>query len=80
MTAVWVALFYLISTEILGSVVAPKIRGATMQLHPVLLIFFTLAFALAFGLLGAIVATPAAAFASAYYSEFYLKRPLAQRA
>ena len=76
MTALWVALFYLASTEILGSVVAPKIRGATMQLHPVLLIFFTLAFALAFGLLGAIVATPAAAFFSAFYSEFYLKRPL----
>ena len=76
MTAVWVALFYLVSNEILGSVVAPKIRGARMQLHPVLLIFFTLAFALAFGLLGAIVATPAAAFASAYYSEFYLRRPL----
>ncbi|HKR24783.1 MAG TPA: AI-2E family transporter [Allosphingosinicella sp.] len=76
MTAIWVALFYLVSTEILGSVVAPKIRGATMQLHPVLIIFFTLAFALAFGLLGAIVATPAAAFFSAYYSEFYLKRPL----
>jgi putative permease len=76
MTALWVALFYLVSTEILGSVVAPKIRGATMQLHPVLIIFFTLAFALAFGLLGAIVATPAAAFFSAYYSEFYLKRPL----
>lgn len=76
MTALWVALFYLVSTEILGSVVAPKIRGATMQLHPVLLLFFTLAFALAFGLLGAIVATPAAAFFSAFYSEFYLKRPL----
>ncbi len=80
MTAVWVALFYLVSTEILGSVVAPKIRGATMQLHPVLLIFFTLAFALAFGLMGAIVATPAAAFASAFYGEFYLKRPLARPA
>lgn len=75
-TAIWVALFYLISTEILGSVVAPKIRGASMQLHPVLIIFFTLAFAIAFGLLGAIVATPAAAFASAFYSEFYLRRPL----
>jgi predicted PurR-regulated permease PerM len=75
-TAVWVALFYLVSTEILGSIVAPKIRGATMQLHPVLIIFFTLAFAIAFGLLGAIVATPAAAFASAFYSEFYLRRPL----
>jgi putative permease len=76
MTAVWVGLFYIVTTEILGSVVAPKIRGATMQLHPVLLIFFTLAFALAFGLLGAIVATPAAAFFSAFYSEFYMDRPL----
>lgn len=75
MTAVWVVLFYIVSGEILGSVVAPKIRGTTMQLHPVLIIFFTLAFAFAFGLLGAIVATPAAAFFSAYYSEFYLKRP-----
>jgi putative permease len=76
MTAVWVTLYYLVSNEILGSIVAPKIRGTAMQLHPVLLLFFTLAFALAFGLLGAIVATPAAAFFQAYYSEFYLKRPL----
>lgn len=75
MMAVWVVIFYIVSGEILGSIVAPKIRGTTMQLHPVLIIFFTLAFALAFGLLGAIVATPAAAFFSAYYSEFYLKRP-----
>ena len=73
---VWVALFYLVSNEIIGDVVAPKIRGATMQMHPVLILFFTLAFALAFGLLGAIVAVPAAAFFSAFYSEFYLKRPL----
>ncbi|HEY0011526.1 MAG TPA: AI-2E family transporter [Allosphingosinicella sp.] len=74
MTALWVGLFYLISNEILGNVVAPRVRGATMQIHPVLLLFFTLAFALAFGLLGAVVATPAAAFFSAYYGEFYLKR------
>jgi predicted PurR-regulated permease PerM len=80
MTAVWVAVFYLVSNEILGNVVAPRIRGTAMQLHPVLLLFFTLAFALAFGVLGAIVATPAAAFFSAYYGEFYLKRPPARRA
>ena len=80
MTPIWVTLYYLVSNEILGSVVAPKIRGATMQLHPVLILFFTLAFALAFGLLGAIVAAPAAAFFQAYYSEFYLKRPLRRRA
>ncbi len=76
LAAIWVTAFYIVSNEILGSIVAPKIRGTTMQIHPVLIIFFTLAFALAFGLLGAIVATPAAAVASAYYSEFYLKRPL----
>jgi putative permease len=76
LTAIWVALYYLVSNEILGSVVAPKIRGAAMQMHPVLILFFTLAFALAFGLLGAIVAVPAAAFFSAFYSEFYLRRPL----
>jgi predicted PurR-regulated permease PerM len=76
MAAIWVIAFYVVSNEILGSVVAPRIRGTAMQVHPVLIIFFTIAFALAFGLLGAIVATPAAAVASAYYGEFYLKRPL----
>ena len=76
MQAVWVGLFYLASNEILGSVVAPHIRGETMKIHPVAIIFFTVAFALAFGLIGAIVATPAAAFASAFYSEFYMKRAL----
>ncbi len=79
MQAVWIGLFYIVSNEILGSVVAPKIRGATMAIHPVAIIFFTLAFALAFGLLGAIVATPAAAFASAFYSEFYMKRALRRK-
>lgn len=79
MTAVWVALFYLVSNELLGNLVAPRVRGVTMKLHPVLLLFFTLAFALAFGLLGAIVATPAAAFFSAYYGEFYLKRGAVER-
>jgi putative permease len=74
MAALWVALFYLVMNELLGNFLAPRIRGTTMQLHPVMLLFFTLAFALAFGVLGAIVATPAAAFIAAYYSEFYLKR------
>lgn len=74
LAALWVALFYLVMNELLGDLLAPRIRGATMKLHPVLLIFFTLAFALAFGLVGAIVATPAAAFASAFYGEFWVKR------
>jgi predicted PurR-regulated permease PerM len=79
-TAFWTGVYYLVSNEILGSVVAPKVRGEAMRLHPVLLVFFTLAFALAFGVLGAIVATPAAAFFSAFYSEFYLRLPLRRQA
>lgn len=75
-TALWVALFYFAMGEIIGAFVAPRIGGAAMAVHPLLLLFFALAFALAFGLLGALVATPAAAFFAAFYSEFYLKRAL----
>jgi predicted PurR-regulated permease PerM len=74
MTALWVALFYFAMGEIIGGFVAPRIGGAAMALHPMLLLFFALAFALAFGLLGALVSTPAAAFFTAFYTEFYMKR------
>lgn len=74
LTAVWVALFYFVMSEIMGAFVNPRIGGAVMALHPLLLLFFALAFVLAFGVLGALVSTPAAAFFAAYYSEFYMKR------
>lgn len=74
MLAVYVALFYLVMGELIGAFVAPRIGGAAMRIHPVLLLFNALAFALAFGLLGALVATPAAAVYTAFYSEFYLRR------
>jgi predicted PurR-regulated permease PerM len=61
-------------SEIMGAFVNPRIGGAAMAIHPLLLLFFALAFALAFGVLGALVATPAAAFFTAFYSEFYMKR------
>jgi predicted PurR-regulated permease PerM len=73
-TAVWVGLFYFAMGEIMGAFVNPRIGGAVMALHPLLLLFFALAFALGFGVLGALVATPAAALFVAYYSEFYLRR------
>ncbi|HEY0115052.1 MAG TPA: AI-2E family transporter [Allosphingosinicella sp.] len=74
LTAVYVALFYFVMSEFIGAFVSPRIGGAAMAVHPLLLLFFALAFALGFGLLGALVATPAAAFFAAYYSEFYMKR------
>jgi predicted PurR-regulated permease PerM len=72
-TAVWTALFYLVMTEALGTFVAPAVRGRTMRIHPVIILFATLAGALAFGLIGALAGMPAAAFISAYYREFYLR-------
>ncbi len=72
-TAIWTALFYLVMTEALGTFLAPAIRGQTMRIHPVVILFATLAGALAFGLIGALVGTPAAAFVTAYYREFYLR-------
>jgi putative permease len=71
--ALWTAFFYLVMTEALGTFVAPAVRGRTMRLHPVIILFATLAGALAFGLIGALAGMPAAAFISAYYREFYLR-------
>lgn len=72
--ALWVALYYWGMSEFLGNFVAPRIQAATMTLHPVYLLFVTLALVSAFGLFGAIVGTPVAGFIRAFYDEFYLAR------
>jgi putative permease len=63
-TSLWTALFYLVMTEFLGTFIAPIIRGATMRIHPAVLLFTTFASVLAFGLLGALVGTPGGALAA----------------
>ncbi len=72
--ALWVALFYLVLNETAGNLLAPVVRGSTMEIHPVVILFYTIAMASAFGLVGALIATPLAAFVKAYYDEFYLAR------
>jgi putative permease len=74
MMALWVGLFYWGISEILGNLVAPRIQASAMNLHPVFLLFVTLAMVAAFGVLGAIIASPVAGFIKAYYEEFYLAR------
>ncbi|MDQ3556529.1 MAG: AI-2E family transporter [Gemmatimonadota bacterium] len=74
MKALWVGLFYWGISELLGNFVAPRVQAATMALHPVFLLFVTLAMVSAFGLVGALIATPVAGFIQAYYDEFYLAR------
>lgn len=70
LTAVWVTVFFIVQSEIMGDFVAPYVRGRTMELHPVWVLFVTLALAAAFGLAGALVGTPMAGVISAYWRTF----------
>ena len=74
LAALWVVLFYLVMSELVGSFVAPLVRGSQMNLHPVSVIFAVLVMASVFGFLGAIIATPVVGIVKAYYEELYLSR------
>lgn len=73
-TAFWCLIFFLLMNELVSDFLMPKLRSATMNIHPVSLLFLLLAMAAAFGLMGALLATPMAAIIKAYYEEFYLER------
>lgn len=70
-TALWVAIFFLVLSELVGDFVMPRLRASTMSIHPVSTIFMLLAMGSAFGLTGALLATPMAAIIKAYYEAFY---------
>jgi predicted PurR-regulated permease PerM len=74
LTGLWVALFYVVLNELTGSLLMPRVRASTMDLHPVSTLFMMLAMGSAFGLAGALVATPVAAYLKAYFEVFYLSR------
>jgi predicted PurR-regulated permease PerM len=71
MTAFWVAIFYLVSDEIIGDFVIPRIRSKTMKIHAVFILIMVVAMSAAFGIMGAFIATPLTAFIKAYYETFY---------
>jgi putative permease len=73
-TALWVFLFFWALSEFLGSLVAPRIQGRAMDLHPGYLLFMAIAMAFAFGLPGVLIAAPVAGFLKAYFDEFYVSR------
>lgn len=73
-TALWVAIFYIVLDEIIGDFIIPRIRSSTMKIHPVFLLIMIVAMSAAFGVMGAFVATPLAAFIKAYYETFYRKK------
>jgi putative permease len=72
--AIWVLLFYVIFSEILGNFIAPRIYAETMDLNAAYVLFMTLAMGYAFGIIGVLIAAPIAGIAKAYYDAFYYDR------
>lgn len=73
-TKFWLALGVIVLVyQIELNVLVPGVLGKEMRLHPVNILFFTLATATMFGLLGVFLAVPAAALVQIVIDEFYLR-------
>jgi predicted PurR-regulated permease PerM len=73
-TKFWLALGVIVVVyQIEMNVLVPGVLGKEMRLHPVNILFFTLATATMFGLLGVFLAVPAAALVQIVIDEFYLQ-------
>jgi predicted PurR-regulated permease PerM len=73
-TKFWLALAVIVLVyQIELNVLVPGVLGKEMRLHPVNILFFTLATVTMFGLLGVFLAVPAAALVQIVIDEFYLQ-------
>jgi len=73
-TKFWLALGVIVVVyQVELNVLVPGVLGKEMRLHPVNILFFTLATATLFGLLGVFLAVPAAALVQIVIDEFYLQ-------
>src|SRR5437867_442410 len=73
-TKFWLALGVIVLVyQVALNVLVPGVLGKEMRLHPVNILFFTLATATLFGLLGVFLAVPAAALVQIVIDEFYLQ-------
>ncbi|HEX4638099.1 MAG TPA: AI-2E family transporter [Chthoniobacterales bacterium] len=73
-TKFWLAVgVILLVYQIELNFLVPFVLGKEMRLHPVNILFFTIAMATSFGILGAILAVPAAALVQIVIDEFYIK-------
>src|SRR5438105_11016197 len=71
-TKFWLALAVIVLVYTIElSVLVPVVLGKEMRLHPVNILFFTLATGTMFGLLGVVLAVPAAALFQSAIDEFY---------
>ena len=69
-SAVWVAVLFLVIHQIEGHVVVPNVMGSALRLHPLLVIFGLLAGGEIYGLPGVFVALPLLAAARATWEFF----------
>jgi putative permease len=73
-TKFWLALGVIVVVyQVELNVLVPGVLGKEMRLHPVNILFFTLATAELFGLFGVFLAVPAAALVQIVIDEFYLE-------
>src|SRR5881398_2500709 len=73
-TKFWLALGVIVVVyQVELNVLVPGVLGKEMRLHPVNILFFTLATATMFGVLGVFLAVPAAALVQIVIDEFYLQ-------
>ena len=73
-TKFWLALGVIVLVyQVELNVLVPGVLGKEMRLHPVNILFFTLATGTMFGLLGVVLAVPAAALFQIAIDEFYLR-------
>ena len=73
-TKFWLALLViLVVYQVEINLLVPIVLGREMRLHPVNILFFTLAMGSLFGILGAILALPSAALTQILIDEFYLR-------
>ena len=73
-TKFWLALGVIVLVyQVELNVLVPGVLGKEMRLHPVNILFFTLATATMFGLLGVFLAVPAAALVQIVIDAFYLR-------
>ncbi len=70
LTGLWVFIFFIVLSEIMGSFVMPRLIASKMNLHPVSTLFMLLVMGSAFGLIGALLTVPVTAIIKAYYTAF----------
>jgi len=72
--AIWVAVLFLVVQQIENNLLVPRIMSATLNLHPVSVLFFVIAMGGLMGPLGILLATPLCAITKVVYDEVYRRR------